>query len=571
MKRYILLLLLTAMNIMFSQPFVEISSGLPAVDSSSIAWGDYDNDGDLDIIISGYGKNGRITKIFRNDGNNVFTDIEAEIQALNNCSVKWTDLNNDSYLDIIITGYYYNNGNCWFTEIYMNSGSGIFDKQNAGLTGLAFSSVDCGDYDNDGDNDILLTGFYNDGSYHYVSKIYRNDSLVYTDINAGLTGLAYGSSSWCDYDNDADLDILLTGYSASSNPVSVSKIYRNDGNNIFININAGLTGIWNSSAAWGDYDNDGDPDILLAGDSVTVKTSKIYRNNGGTFTCVSDALASVDYSSVAWGDCDNDGDLDILLTGLNAGNQRISSVYRNDGGIFTDISAGLTGVNSGSSAWCDYDNDGDLDILLTGWTGTEKITKLYRNNCFTVNTEPGAPDSLSVLIAGNDVSFSWSRSTDGQTPQNGLSYNFYLGKRPGKANISPPMSDISTGYRKIVHMGNICQNRSWEIKNLPDGTYYWSVQAVDNAFAGSEFAPEKKFYKGSMYPPGSVEIINDGHSVEISWTEVNGASSYRIYACDTPYGTYNDISLQGTFGGTSWIQTAAPSEKKFYFVIAVTE
>ena len=79
-----------------------------------------------------------------------------------------------------------------------------------------------------------------------------------------------------------------------------------------------------------------------------------------------DALTGVNNSSVAWGDYDDDGDLDILLTGYDGSNTLVAKVYRNDGGVFVDIGAGLTGVNYSSVAWGDYDNDGDLDILLTG-------------------------------------------------------------------------------------------------------------------------------------------------------------------------------------------------------------
>ena len=72
--------------------------------------------------------------------------------------------------------------------------------------------------------------------------------------------------------------------------------------------------------------------------------------------------------SVAWGDYDNDGDLDVLLTGPSGG--VASRVYRNNGGTFSDIGAGLPGVSISSVAWGDYDNDGDLDILLTGSSST---------------------------------------------------------------------------------------------------------------------------------------------------------------------------------------------------------
>ncbi|MEM7347576.1 MAG: FG-GAP-like repeat-containing protein, partial [Chloroflexota bacterium] len=85
----------------------------------------------------------------------------------------------------------------------------------------------------------------------------------FTNINVGLTGVTDGGVAWGDYDNDGDLDILLSGVDSGDTPIS--QVWRNNGDNTFTNINAGLTGVEDSSVAWGDYDNDGDLDILLSG------------------------------------------------------------------------------------------------------------------------------------------------------------------------------------------------------------------------------------------------------------------------------------------------------------------
>jgi hypothetical protein len=78
---------------------------------------------------------------------------------------------------------------------------------------------------------------------------------------------------------------------------------------------------------------------------------------------------------VAWGDYDNDGDLDILLTGFDPDGNSVAKLYRNNGGGFGDSGVALTGVGASSVAWGDYDNDGDLDILLTGYDGSGPVTK----------------------------------------------------------------------------------------------------------------------------------------------------------------------------------------------------
>jgi len=118
--------------------------------------------------------------------------------------------------------------------------------------------------------------------------------------------------------------------------------------------------------------------------------SRIYHNNGnGTFTDIGAGLTPVTWGSVAWGDYENDGDLDLLLTGYGdiPGTTQVSKVYRNDGGVFTDISAGLIGVgNYSSGVWGDYDNDGRLDILLIGDNSSGYVTRIYRNTTATANT-----------------------------------------------------------------------------------------------------------------------------------------------------------------------------------------
>jgi hypothetical protein len=360
--------------------FVDIGAALAGVMYSSVAWGDYDNDGDLDILLTGaadaFPYYDPVCKVYRNDGGGAFTDIGALLYGVYYASAAWGDYDNDGDLDIVLAGW---TGSHRLSRVYRNDGAASgFTNIEAPLTAVRDGSVAWGDYDNDGDLDILLTGSAAASPY-IVSEIYRNDGFgLFHDIAAGLTGVMRSSVAWGDYDNDGHLDILLAGLDSGSVPTS--KVYRNDGDSGFSDIGAALTGVSNCSVAWGDYDNDGDLDILLAGSTGSAFVSKVYRNDGGaSFVDIGAGLTGVDRSSVAWGDYDNDGDLDILLTGHLG--IYVSKVYRNDGASgFTAIGAGLTPVEYGSVAWGDHDNDGDLDILLTGWTGSAFVSNVYRNN-----------------------------------------------------------------------------------------------------------------------------------------------------------------------------------------------
>ncbi|MBK8552309.1 MAG: T9SS type A sorting domain-containing protein [Ignavibacteria bacterium] len=310
-------------------------------------------------------------------------------------------------------------------------------------------------------------------------------------MNSGITGITRSIATWGDYDNDMDLDILITGI--DNNQSYNGKVYQNN-NGIFTDINAGLDAGQGSSAEWGDYDSDGDLDIVLTGLSLVDVHSRIYRNDNGIFVNINANIVDVTESSSSWGDFDNDGDLDLLLCGLN-NSLRYSNIYRNDNGIFTDISADLTGVENRNGAdWGDYDNDGDLDILLMGFDGTNYVTKIYRNDNTITNTTPSIPLNLTSGQPGNNsINLKWNKSTDAQTMQKGLTYNLSISTTPGGVEIFSPMSDLNTGYRKISALGNTDEDTSWTISNLPEGKYYWSVQAIDNSFAGSNFSPEQTF------------------------------------------------------------------------------
>ncbi|WP_340094377.1 S8 family serine peptidase [Nostoc punctiforme] len=480
--------------------FTDINANLEGVYFSSAAGGDYDNDGDIDILLTGINGQNSIAKVYQNNNGN-FTDINAALQGVFSSSVDWGDYDRDGDLDILLTGLD-DNFNL-ISKVYRND-NGNYTDINANLQGLSDSSATWLDYDNDGDLDILLTGSAFAGG---ITKIYRNDSGSFTDILANLQGVFDGSVDAGDYDKDGDIDILITGSSGSS-PSGISKIYRNDNGN-FIDINAALTGVSSSDAAWGDYDQDGDLDILLTGKfNGASPISKIYRNDNGNFIDINAALQGVSDGSVNWADYDNDGDLDILLSGANLSGFS-SKIYRNDGGIFTDISANLQGVYFSSVTWGDYDNDSDLDILLSGNPSgfSSGITKVYRNNSLTFNTVPTTPTGLITSVNGNSVTLSWNAATDSETPQASLTYNLRVGTTPGGSDIMSPMAN-SNGTRKVVQMGNVNQNTSWKLKNLKPGTYYWSTQAIDTSFEGSTFATEGSFKVG-VGAIGNVGITSD--------------------------------------------------------------
>ena len=484
------------------------ASALTGVYQSDASWGDMDNDGDLDLLVTGHpgASPFQTSKLYTNSGGSFTENTSAGIGKINSGSSAWGDYNNDGFLDIVVVGY---NGTTYSAILYKNDGDGTFSDASVGLTGLYKSSSNWVDYDNDGDLDLFITGT---PATAVNSTLYRNDgSDTFTAVVTGIDSVKNGSSSWGDYDCDGDMDLHISGDDGSD---PISQIYRNDAGT-FTDISAGLTGLESSASDWGDYDSDGDLDLIVTGtNSSTSDQTILYRNDGSdTFTSVTVAVTKTRNGSIEWGDYDNDGDLDILIAGYG-----VTSVWANTSGVFSNISAGLSTISGDASvAWGDYDADGDLDLVIVG-NSSGYIAKIYENHRTTSNTAPAAPTGLSASSngAGTSMTFSWTATTDTETSANGLSYNLKVGTTSGGNEVMAAMAS-SAGVRRLPDMGNVGQNTSWTVSDLSASTtYYWSVQTIDNGLKGSSFATEET---DTSLPVelSYFKCVQDKNSVLLTW------------------------------------------------------
>ena len=228
-------------------------------------------------------------------------------------------------------------------------------------------SVNWVDVNNDGFLDCMITNGPNGG---------QNNTLFFNNGNGGFNSLTGDSivldnkpsdgAAWADTDNDGDEDCFVVNWYGANN-----LFYKNNGSGGFVKINSGALvtdGGFSETASWGDYDNDGLVDLYVTNSAGTLQNF-LYKNMGISGflkvvggDVVTDAFQS---RSVNWTDMDLDGDLDLFVT--NEGGQN-ENVYRNDGnGVFNRIFTGTLvngGGNTMSSSWGDYDNDGDLDVFL---------------------------------------------------------------------------------------------------------------------------------------------------------------------------------------------------------------
>ncbi len=503
--------------------FISLPTALTGIFNGSAAWGDYDSDRDLDVLATGLNKNGTaLARIFDNDRGQFF-DAYAELEGVDGSVAAWGDYDNDGDLDLALAGA--NNQELAITKIYRNEDGRFEDLELRALQGVSEAGLAWGDYDNDGDLDLLVAG--DAGEDDPLTQLYRNTGLGFEKIAADFAHAMRGTVSWADYDNDADLDVLLTGVKIKGDDEEeIALLYRNQQGR-FEEVEANFQEVKNGAAAWGDYDHDGDLDLVITGDNY----AKIYRNEGGEiFTDIQAPIPSLDESAAAWGDYDNDGDLDLVCAGKTAFGA-IATIFRNNAGEFENIYPAFEGLERSAVAWGDYDNDGDLDILLTGENDEAKRLLIYQNNLDRPNTPPIAPANLQAVVTPRTAALSWEAGSDRETNAGSLTYNLRLGTTPGDADILSPMADLENGVRQVAQMGNANLNRTWVIKNLQGGVYYWSVQTIDEAFAGSAFALENSFVITAPPPPQEVAALPDHRRITLQWRRVfyPGIAGYRIY------------------------------------------
>jgi len=489
------------------------SIDLDSISHGSVAWGDYDADGDLDLLLTGWlGTEFNYTsKIYRNDaGNLIETDIT--IQGVSSGSDKacaWTDFNNDGQLDFIITGAKNGAPTEYYTMLYEQN-DGVFTPVDYNFHNVTSSSVDWADYDNDGDYDLLINGKGNDSDYAgiYTNDINNTGSFIYD--NHSFEAVWNSVANWGDFDGDNDLDVLSSGFNANYAQ------YRYESGN-YDYLNSVLNSHKGHSADIGDYDMDGDMDIAMLGTMSDAAYSSIYRceehdvENTWSYSLLP-SIQNIEAGSVVWGDYDNDGDLDLFLSGTK-GLEIHTKLYQNNEGAFSEQVTTIPNLGRSAVAFGDYDNDQDLDIILTGWGEEGPVSIIVKNERTVKNTAPSAPTGLLEDIYSEKANLVWLESTDNETDQIGLTYNLRMGTTPGEYDIISPLS-LANGYRQIPKMGNAGQGDSYLVNGLkPNTTYYWSVQAVDNCFTGSAFASEHSFT--TLSTNLNERLINTGIKVRL--------------------------------------------------------
>jgi hypothetical protein len=543
--------------------------------TNQLAWGDYDNDGFVDLSFYG--------TLLRNNGAVNFSvptlEPGSRLNGSPNVDGLWGDHDNDGWLDFYAFSA---------QELYHNNSGNSFSVADfPSLPTQLSRGASWADHDNDGYLDLYT------GGYEIPDHADYSDIILHNNLGAGFSNTwtqptprpGRGITS-ADFDRDGDIDVYVSNYRLLPNQLQV-----NDGSGSFseqagsYGVQGGVAnGHWGHTigSAWGDINNDGEIDLFVgnfahdAGYSGPQRQpeSRFLRNRGPAqgYTFEDMGQGGVgwqeSYASPALGDYDNDGDLDLFFTTVYAvasgGISNFPRLYRNDGNWnFTDVTAseGLSGIRpTYQAAFADYDNDGDLD-LATGGT-------LFRND--TLNSHHwlklkmvGDGDTVNRDAVGTQVRITSGGQTfmrqvefgTGEGNQNEPTLHFGLGNIVGPVDLdilwpggtTSQIADVPLDQLHLVHFST-ATDYTW---NTSGGSWHnsssWSPEGVPN---GNDNTAE---FAGAG---SSVTTVTVDSPVTMREITLDGSSSYQLEGeqplkLDATTGTAQLIVTGGTHTWTT--------------------
>ncbi len=475
------------------------------------AWGDYDNDGWLDLYVTG---NQAKNILYHNEGDGTFSvsPLSAAVSASTQLSggAIWADYDNDGWQDlyVLVKGsniLFHNDAGKGFTR--------VTDTAGVGDVGVGQSAT-WGDYDNDGFLDLYVVNWtclpncqpinftrHQDRLYH------NNGDGTFSDVStsldyAKLLGAGF-AASFLDYDNDGDVDIYVIN-DEFQNPIG-NVLFRNDGPGCEewcwqdVSAESGADVVLSGMGiAVADYDNDADLDIYFS--NMLNAFSLLQNQNDGTFTDEAE-VAGIHFgwtNTVGWGtgffDYDNDGWQDIYLatTGFL---QR--DIYlppegmhfphpnylfsNNQDGTFSDVWTGEEMPSMGF-AYADYDNDGRIDFVVGNWN---EGYRLFRNegstdpNWLNVNLTGGGAVNLDavgtkVIVKSDDGRSQMQTVISGSSLGAGNDTRLHFGL--GNAEIDSVEIIWPDGETAVFN--NVTPNQFWWVTYGDQDTNWGVITAV---------------------------------------------------------------------------------------------
>ncbi|MEZ4920442.1 MAG: T9SS type A sorting domain-containing protein [Saprospiraceae bacterium] len=401
MKPVLVFCLSVFAQVLIAQSFTEVvGTPFSPASSAAVAFSDVDGDGDEDVLITGFNyTEQRISKLYLNDGAANFTNVpNTPFVGVLTGSIAFADVDGDGDEDVVIAGSTFSDGSK-ATILYINNGGGEFTMDSSATFISVIGAVAFADIDGDNDQDLIVSG--TKANSVRATKLYLNDgSGAFSEVQAAMfTGVAGDAVAFADVDSDGDQDLMISGFvTTGSGSDKLTNLYLNNGAGSFSIVwGTPFTPVSGSAIAFGDFDNDGDEDVVVGGATGwSGSNTSLYLNDGfGEFMLKENTpFPGISNGEFALSDVDNDGDLDIMMVGSGAG----ARLYLNDSQANFSLVSGtpFSSVIESSAAFSDVDGDGDDDVLIAGYG---PLTKLYSNNGEIIlsNEKQGLPNDETYI------------------------------------------------------------------------------------------------------------------------------------------------------------------------------
>ncbi|MBW2578895.1 MAG: S8 family serine peptidase, partial [Deltaproteobacteria bacterium] len=469
-------------------------------------------------------------------------------------------------------------------SLYQNTGESFTAQGGSG--GVGVSQGLFFDIDNDDDQDLFMAGFNVLSGSEFLLNTGGGDFANITDAS-GIRGLRAFTTAAFDYDGDGWVDFVSGSAPRTSAeyPPGLS-LMRNNGDHTFTDVTAMTcldpnTRLINGQILVFDFDDDADPDLLL----VSIFGMSLYRNNGdGTFSDVAvksgltpfkrnkegcsansgrnrrpecESIASM---GGAVGDYDNDGHIDVFLTGRRGEDgAAVSTLYRNDGtGGFTDVTAesgdlaagDVSGIHWGN-AFFDYDNDGDLDLYVT----SESLTEIRTNSLFENNGD-GTFTQVTDLAFPRDTGPSGAAAAIGD-------YN-----NDGALDVYAPSGFLGSGKLGAFYENLSAQEKHWIVVRLRGSISHRDAYGARVTVRADGHSQLRELHTSPVDPTPLHFGLGSANSVEeirVRWPSgiiqvLHGAESDRVIEITEP--TECRLASDYPEPGQSIVECPVPTDLK---------
>lgn len=505
------------------------------------------------------------------------------------------DFNNDGNLDLLIMGQggdWNVSGDIKIVALYRNLGEehdyrfekvanpGFLQQRDEGF----FNPISVGDYNHDGYTDVVTMSYHNGRRV----DLYLNDGgsgrFIHQEQQT-FEGASNGSVMFGDLNNDGWLDIEYTGYSDKTS--TALKTYINQRNGSFADETpADIRGAFQGQSTLADINGDGTLDIISTGNGDNwVCLASLYYNSVDkdgkcTYRYVSEAesnILGVSRANPLIADFNSDGRMDMVINGEPSD----GSGYRNriyyqtaEGNFVMDKSYPVVPVNQdGGINMGDANGDGNMDLIVGGYIGTYENApaaayssplRVYENNPqkngLSGNTLPEPPAQVTAAMEGDELVISWLPGSDKETSEAALRYNIFVRNETTGELYTLIPTDIETGKLKVgtdLQTSLSSALNSYRMRIFGEGNYTVGVQTLDQSYAGSKFAT-------AAFTATGIQQVAASHRFRVVAADtgvvVRGANNHKV----TVY------AMDGRTVNTGFSNTLIPLSERGIYLVSVS-